>query len=649
MRWTLALRILGGFLCSTILCFAIGFLAYGGVAKLQTELVSLGQQDMPALQYAGSLKHHQAAIMTHLQSLLNPTVPIAERQGYQQAILVLFQETDRIIQDYAKLQKDKNEERLWQEFVTNWRNWQQAVAKGLEICERINARKIDNPERLALTAEKMFSTYKSWAAELSAALLNQSPFAGAKKAEELAFGNWLKTAQVDNEDLQKQIASLDKDLRNVFQQVISIADFIEIEEYELARDVYLAEVLPSISRLQEQVNSGILQPVEDLLQLFAELKSFEKELDEVHVKKTVSSLGQFVQYIEKKVTMDVQRGVSSAQKITLWLLVLVLLGTMLSLILGIAVTKSISKPVTRIITFLENSAGQVAISASEISVSSSSLSEGASSQAAAQEETSAALEEMSSIVMQNNEHCQFADKEMQRVMQVVGKAGTAMNQLKKAMAEISKASEETSKINKTIDEIAFQTNLLALNAAVEAARAGEAGAGFAVVADEVRNLAMRATAASRDTSKLIEETVARVREGEVIVADTSLTFTEVEENTGKISQVISKITVGSGQQTETINQISSTELSMNAITQQNAANAEEVAAASMELSGQADSLREIVNELEMLVNGKSAEYSGNPSEDTELSVKEDEMLTGTRLPGTDQTAASGAIPPRLSR
>uniref|UniRef100_A0A7C4RI34 Methyl-accepting chemotaxis protein n=1 Tax=Desulfatirhabdium butyrativorans TaxID=340467 RepID=A0A7C4RI34_9BACT len=266
-------------------------------------------------------------------------------------------------------------------------------------------------------------------------------------------------------------------------------------------------------------------------------------------------------------------------------------------------SRSLTRPIYRIISSLDDGAEQVSSAASQVSEASQTLAEGSSEQAAAIEETSSSLEEMAAMTKQNASNSGQANAMMVEATRVIASAGETMNRLILAMKEMTAASEETSKIIKTIDEIAFQTNLLALNAAVEAARAGEAGAGFAVVADEVRNLARRAAEAARQTSNLIEDTIKKVNEGSHLVNKTSTEFSQVSDSTRKVGELLSEISTASSEQAEGIQQLTSAVAQMDQVTQQNAANAEESASAAEELNAQAAEMKHMVEEILTIIAG----------------------------------------------
>ncbi len=265
------------------------------------------------------------------------------------------------------------------------------------------------------------------------------------------------------------------------------------------------------------------------------------------------------------------------------------------------VQRSISTPINHIVENLNEGAEQVSSASAEISSASQMLAEGASEQAASIQESSSSLVEISSRTMKNADNASEADRLMKESNEVVIKANRSMGELSSAMEEISKTGEETAKIIKTIDEIAFQTNLLALNAAVEAARAGEAGAGFAVVAGEVRNLAMRAAEAARNTSHLIDGTVKRIRQGSDLVVKTNDAFSDVAKGTHKVGQLVSEIAISSREQAQGLEQVNKAVDGMDEIAQRNAANAEESASTSEELSAQAVQMKDIVAALVKLV------------------------------------------------
>jgi len=382
----------------------------------------------------------------------------------------------------------------------------------------------------------------------------------------------------------------------------------QFEELDKGIDQLFEEVGELVKADQELVDQGWLEPIERMAvqhdvfvkscnALMEAIKGDEtKEVWDPLADDVAEQSGALMEHIDGFLDMNDKESNSIATIANnsaisaRWIIgTVAFIATIIGIILAFSITRSITKPINRIIAGLNEGADQVASASGQVSSSSQALAEGASEQAASIEETSSSLEEMSSMTKQNADNAQQADSLMKDANQVVGKANDSMAGLTDSMEEISKASEDTQKIVKTIDEIAFQTNLLALNAAVEAARAGEAGAGFAVVADEVRNLAMRAADAAKNTAELIEGTVKKVGEGSELVTGTNDAFQQVAESSSKVGELVGEIAAASNEQSQGI--------------EQNAANAEESASASEEMNAQAEQMKVMVNELVALVGG----------------------------------------------
>lgn len=297
---------------------------------------------------------------------------------------------------------------------------------------------------------------------------------------------------------------------------------------------------------------------------------------------------------------------SRLQKASTAMVVGLIAGIIVGITLALIITKSVTGPIMRIVQTLSAGAEQTSSAGGQMSSSSQSIAQGASEQAASLEETSSALNEMSSMTKRNAESAANAAKLAEETQRSANRGNEAMGNMMNAIQQIEKSAQETAKIIKVIDEIAFQTNLLALNAAVEAARAGEAGKGFAVVAEEVRNLAMRSAEAAKNTSSMIEESVANARNGVAQANDVAKVLDDITTAANKVNGLIGEINAASQEQARGIEQVSTAVGQMDKVTQTNAASAEEAASASEELASQAIQLTQVVGELHGLVAGAEA-------------------------------------------
>ncbi|MFL1468261.1 methyl-accepting chemotaxis protein [Paraclostridium bifermentans] len=259
----------------------------------------------------------------------------------------------------------------------------------------------------------------------------------------------------------------------------------------------------------------------------------------------------------------------------------------------------ITKDLSEIMLQINLASEEVEGASNQVSSGSQLLAQGATEQASAVEELSATIAEISDKIKENADNAKKANSLMLNSSKQVKKGNEQMTHMIKAMEEISFTSNEIARIIKTIDDIAFQTNILALNAAVEAARAGEAGKGFAVVADEVRNLASKSAEAAKNTATLIENSIEAVDKGNEIVENTADSFKRIINTTNRTTAVVNDIAKTSEDEANAISQVTLGVDQISEVVQTNSATSEESAAASEELSGQAQMLKSLIERFKL--------------------------------------------------
>lgn len=236
-----------------------------------------------------------------------------------------------------------------------------------------------------------------------------------------------------------------------------------------------------------------------------------------------------------------------------------------------------------------------AISGRMLSVSAA-LTSGVQEQMESTDSLSGSVQEVTGHISATTEKAQAARELSVMIGEQLKNGNREMNEMVASMGRISEQSNRIRNINKSIEDIAFQTNILALNAAVEAARAGDAGKGFSVVAEEVRNLAGKSAQSAKDTTVLIDETMAAVQMGADNAQKTAKTLTDILENAMQSSDLVEDISSMAVEQLRLVSIVKQEMEHIAGVVASNTATAKESENSATELSAQMQMLETLVGD-----------------------------------------------------
>ncbi|MDM8535773.1 methyl-accepting chemotaxis protein [Desulfobacterales bacterium HSG17] len=443
----------------------------------------------------------------------------------------------------------------------------------------------------------------------------------------------------NNEQIEAAVSIVSEKEGHVF------ADFEIIEERFLGDKKQVEEIIQLFKAwkpIRDEVISLMKAEDKDKAAMITKGKGAE------HVKKLNEGIQEFLDFANGKAESFVEHAQSSSQRAVIVNYSVSGIMLLISIFLGIIITRSITVPIARVVEVagamargdmtqrlgmdqkdeggqlsdsldalaealkknlseVSSISEQVTSAASELSSSSESLSQGAGEQAASLEEVSSTMIEIDAQTKSNAENSENVNKNVKALKEMAENGTKEMENLKTAMKEIDQSGKSIAKIIDVIDDIASQTNLLALNATIEAASAGEAGRGFAVVANEIKELAKQSAQAAKETAEFIENTIKKVETGGEITELTSEALKKIAKGSLEASAMVAEVAASANEQSESIIQVTQALEQVDQVTQANTANAEQTAASAEELNAQSEQLRQILKRFKL---GQEDTYTG---------------------------------------
>ena len=662
LNWTIGKKLTGGFLAVSIITLTLGGFGYYGASHSEQAIKEVGQVHLPSVENLLVIKEAVNDIRGSMRSLGISGLTVAERQRQYTNLVTARERYSPAWSAYEAKPKTAEEETAWKALVPIWNAWREDNTKFVQLSRGLDATGVPDPVELAWSLERFTKDHL----RLSEGVLNLMhggvTLDGGDDHTTCNCGKWLPTFKTDNETLRRELEGIAEPHREFHAAVKEIKRLVADGKTAEATQLHQQRMMPAVKAvfarfdvLLKSANEAVVIHEQALAQLMGPLNDKQNA--------AMPLLDQLVQLNSKSAAQQVVKSTSEAAFIKAVSPVAAIAGFVGAMVLGILISRSISKPLGQGVIFANGLAqgdltqhldihradeiGQLAKAMNDMGTSLrrtlQQIKSGILTLAGASQELSATSTQVSSNAEETSAQATAVAAAAEQVSTNVATVATAAEEMSASIREIAKqasdaareasdavgiaestngtvqklgqSSAEISHVIKVITSIAEQTNLLALNATIEAARAGEAGKGFAVVANEVKELA-------RQTAKATEEIGTKIGG---IQSDTDQAVTairNVAQAIARISTIQTTIAGAVEEQAATMNEISRNSSEASRGSQEIARNIASVNDAAKDSTQAATNTAGAANELSRLAAelDQAASQFKFESQDTEPSV-----------------------------
>jgi len=345
-------KLFGAFALVALVCLLVGLTGWWGSARLNTMLLRVSNEDVPALEAIQSLSQSLAAMKASERTLLDATLPFVERERQYVALKKVREGARQAIEQVGRFDHGVEESALWQDFLAQFAEWETNLDDFLLLSQEFDAEKISNPAQLALEAQQKLVSYQSWAMDLSDNIADAAALTVETDPLKTEIGLWIQMLRTENPEVEAARRQVLTQLQAAQKSMGTIKDFFEIEEVDLAREIFVAEVRPSIVVVGEAIGD-LSMPIRTALSQQHQMQQQALTVSAPLIESSQQLLAKLVSKSQGTMIENSRVAESLVTKVNRLLGASILVGVVSAMTLGLIFTRSIVGPLGQTVDMIE--------------------------------------------------------------------------------------------------------------------------------------------------------------------------------------------------------------------------------------------------------------------------------------------------------
>lgn len=347
LRWKLLL----GFLMVSVIVLVVSFVGIYSISKLSTLSDKLANEEIPKLWAVAVLSRNVSDVVGDANYLAYGTKVSVIQEAYE-SISENVQIIHQRMEELEKYDKSAKGEEIWKQLKPLIKEWLDKIHAYVEKMKEFDSMKILDPEGVVRNSQMFHEDLHHLLENISDYIKGIiSTFTETTDVEKTRFWQWVKTYEIENDELKHIAENLKELYRELYTTVQTAINLVKEGKNADAMKLYETEILPRSEKIMES-----LEKIENIARK-ALLKKKEAikmltDLDDIknNIKILSQELGKIIDDTSTRKAEEIQK---EGQFSTILMLSGMGVGVALAIVIGFFMSRSINRRINNLVKTID--------------------------------------------------------------------------------------------------------------------------------------------------------------------------------------------------------------------------------------------------------------------------------------------------------